>query len=264
MGDIGIKVSLPGQDVKTAPDSQQLFNSGWPTLPIYKNIFVPAHDTQASSNGYFQVYHHGLGFVPAVLPYGNTGTGGYQASASINRQNIAFDNENIYLIPSKPGTGTTDMGLMIFNLDIEKPYQAPNVNAALSSSIGRSKDFGIKATKENADITSTDLRDFVIHSSTRSPLIHAVVPGQLPAAPLPANTTFSYSYNLPYNPMFFAYMQDPTLSAYTLVNGYAGLATQGNTISITGSLVNAGQPRVSIVLLKDPFYIDDNIINLSL
>lgn len=249
--DFGIKVTLPGVGVDTASDAQLLFNSSWPSLKIFKNIHVtqiiPANRTMPT-----QIYNHGLGFVPAVVPYG--GVGGSNTSnniAEISRQNIGADPSNLYVLQGNTQPINLDIRLSILYLDITVPFTAPVINNGPSSAAVPDPDFGFKLSKNNRDVDSHDLRDFIIHTGARSPMIHAVVPGVITGG------SFSYTHDLPYDPMFFAFTQSQGL--YVLLNGFSGLTTIGSTISISG--LN-GTP-VSIVILKDPFQITDNIINVS-
>jgi hypothetical protein len=262
--DFGIKVTLPGADIATASDAQLLFSSSWPNLKIYKNLTFSGVtvDSTGSSANLAHLYTHGLGFVPAVIPYvhpsNSPGDG-----ASINRANIVADKQNIYYLTQGPGPLSLSVRLSILYLDIETPFTAPVINTGNSGAATPDSNYGLKLSKPNKDVKSSDLRDFILHSSSRSPMVHAVVPGYIPASST-GDSTFSYTHDLPYAPMFFAFVQQavpvvPT-SPYLLVNGYAGLSTSGNTINITG----VSTSKVSIIILKDPFTITDNVINVSL
>jgi hypothetical protein len=59
--------------------------------------------------------------------------------------------------------------------------------------------------------------------------------------------------------MFLAYIQvlstDGALR-YNFANNFAGVVASGSTIALTGDLYTAGIPKVSIVILKDPFILD--------
>lgn len=252
--DYGIKISLPGVNIETASDTQLLFSSSWPSIKIFKNVHIqqviPAHST-----GAIKLYSHNLGFVPAVIPYGGiAGTNTSNGVADISRQNTSADTSNVYILVSNNTLPINlDIRISILYLDITTPFKAPTINTGASGISTPDSDLGFKLSKDNKDIKSTDLRDFLIHSSARSPMIHAVVPGTIPAS-----GTFSYTHDLPYNPIFFAFFQ--TSNTYVLINGYAGLSTSGSTISITA----ATGSLVSIVILKDPFQITDSLINVSL
>ncbi len=252
MADQGIKLSLPGVDVKDAADYQLIFNSSWPTVKLFKNLRITQINDFSTTN---KLYKHGLGYVPAVIPFG--GAGGVNTddtTAEISRQNIFVDNQYLYIAGGGSVVRTLTEGLMILDIDIEKPYKAPIIKEGSSSNIGTSKNYGIKLTQEGKSISSNDLRDYIIHSSARTPLLHAVVPGTL------SGTTFSYSHDLAYSPIFFPFFQNSSTNGkYVLLNGYTGLSTSGNTITIRGVAGN----KVSLVILKDPFTIDDNIVEFN-
>src|SRR5258708_7118065 len=100
MSDFGIKLTLPGSDVSTASDTQLLFSSSWPSIKVFKNIFIQ-QTIPAFAPTPVQLYTHGLNFIPAVIPYaGVNGTNTSNGTASINRQNIGADTQNLYLLSS--------------------------------------------------------------------------------------------------------------------------------------------------------------------
>lgn len=256
MSDFGIKASLPGVDVTTASDTQLLFSSSWPSIKIFKNIEVK-QTIPAFAPSPVSLYTHNLSFVPAVIPYG--GSGGANNSngiAEISRQNIGADANNLYLLSSSSLPINLDIRLSILYLDITSAFTAPVINTGPSTVARPDPDYGIKLSKENKDTDSQDMRDFILHSSARSPMVHAVVSGVIPAS-----GTFSYTHNLSYNPIFFAFISNSnTKNLYVLINGFSGLTTTGSTISVS----DAVGTLVSIVILKDPFQITDNVVNVSL
>lgn len=253
MADFGIKVSQPGKDVQDSGDMDMLFSSAWPTPKILFNGRIRANIGFSPTI----IVTHNLGYVPMFLPY-VTKNG---RNTSIFREILSADDKYIYYnAPGGPGTsGPIDIGLYIFDINIEVPYKAPEIDVGSSSSTGIDTDFGIKMTKKNKDISSSTLKDFILHSSTRSPLIHEVVAASLPDKALPASTTYTHTHSLPYSPMFLAYIQvlstDGALR-YNFANNFAGVVASGSTIALTGDLYTAGIPKVSIVILKDPFILD--------
>lgn len=244
--DFGIKVSQIGQDV-TDGDTQQVFSSSWPVLRI-----ITAKELRDLSHSATTIPHN-LKFTPAFITYGPTS----DSNLNMPRQNIYADSSNLYW--SHPGVGSIldDTYIIVLDVDIETAFKAPQINASTSSQAVSVSDFGIRLTKPTKDVSSKDLRDYIIHSSARSPMLHAVVPGVTDS-----NGSFSYTHDLPYNPIFFVYAQALTASfgnPYVLLNNFAGVTTSGSTISITGALSNT---KVSVVILKDPFTINSNIIKV--
>ena len=255
--DFGIKASQAGKDIEEAGDSELIFSSSWP-LPkilfqgrIKNTVFI---DTAVDNSAV--LVNHDLGYVPMFFAWTASDT-----TFSIFRQIVSADNENIYVSAAGGGAGsfTFDIGLFIFDIDIEKNYTAPNIDLGTSSNVGTDKDFGIKLSKPNKDMSSDDPRDFILHSATRSPLIHAVINGKPDA-----NDKFQYTHDLPYNPMFLAYSRgrvsatSPIVNAYQLNTSFAGITTDKQTITLTSAAATRN-PKLSLVILKDPFQIDTEI-----
>lgn len=266
MANEGIKLALPGIDADKASDADLIFSSSWPVMQIAKQVFIPSSNASFTGN-LAPMYQHKLGFNPAFIPYGNSGatSGGSSANkvqlyANISRQNLCIDDQYLYFIQPGGATGFPSTGLLIFNIDLEKLFIAPDIAPGFSSNLANAKDWGIKIAKENYDVYDQDLRHFIIHSSARSPLIHAVIPG-LTQSNGDGTYSFSYIHSLPYKPMFTAYVKTPnTKNTYVLINGYAGLSTNGNTLKITTS----SQQQCSFVILKDPFLINDAVYNVKI
>ena len=233
----GIKISQPGNDVDSG-DVNLLFNSAWPTLRV-----ITAKELKVLGETLTTIPHN-LGFVPMFI-----GWSPLNGFLNMPRQNISIDSNNLYW--SHPGNGSQldDTSIMVFDLDIEKEYLAPKINLSTSSSASAENSVGLRFTKPDKDVSSKDLRDYIIHSSTRSPMVHAVIP----------MSNGSYTHDLPYNPIFLVFGQSSIGGAYTLLNNFAGVTTSGSTISITGITGKA-----SIVILKDPFYLDSNIVKVNL
>lgn len=250
---IGIKVSQAGKDVEDAGDSELMFSSSW---PIPKILFQGRIRSYTTVNPQ-PIINHNLGYVPMFIPYDSNDT-----IVEIFREIISVDKNNIYY--SSPGgiPGAFDIGLYIFDVDIEKNFQAPNIDTGTSSSTGVDRNFGIKLSKIGKDFDSDDLRDFIIHSSTRTPMIHAVSNGAPNDTGSVPNTfgNYVYEHTLPYDPLFLAYARSVAVpGAYTLVNNFADLITNGKIITIK-DLTLANDPRASIVVLKDPFQINDPVV----
>lgn len=265
MNEEGIKLAQPGKDVSTARDSEMIFNSSWPTLKLIANIrvqaIIPPHPPNPTV-----LFRHNLGYVPAFLSYlmaPNFGGFAVQPTPQMSLPPVAADEENIYwTLNTNSISNFPDLGILVFAVPILTDYTAPDIKLGSSSGSSPDPDFGLKISKPGADISSSDLRDFAIHSATRGPLLHAVRHGPTnnPDTTLNFARTFSYLHDLPYQPIFMTYLSSlQGGSPYTLVNAYSGVSS-GNKITVLGG---SGQ-IASIVVLKDPFNIDDNIINVSL
>jgi hypothetical protein len=241
---IGIKVSLPGNDTDSG-DVNLAYSSEWPVLRIIKNGELKVLGETSTT------IPHPLKFTPMILTWGPNG-----GFLNMPRQNIFVDSNNIYWTHPGTNTDTDDTSIMVFDVDIETAFNANAVNVSTSSSATSTSKVGIRFTKEGKDTSSHDLRDYILHSSTRTPLLHAVIPG---------TSNGSYTHDLPYSPIFLVFAQTDvggiSGKPYVLLNNFAGVTTDGKTITIVGQQTGY---KTSIVILKDPFYIDSNITDVTI
>jgi hypothetical protein len=156
-------------------------------------------------------------------------------------------------------TDPLDVRFMLFNLNIEQPFTAPVISTGGDNTSPPDKNWGFKLSKTGKDTGSNDMRDFLVHSSARSPMVHAVVPFTIGAG-----GSYTYTHDLTYNPIFFVYTSfnsSDKAHSYSLTSQYMGVTTQGNTITVTNS--SSGTLNYSLIILQDPFLIASNIINVS-
>lgn len=255
----GIRVALPGTDVSTAPDYNLVFSSDWPNLKIGANPTVGLSTATSTDQ---VIYTHNLGFIPAFIPFiGFPNTAELTVPLDVNNlgQFVTADANNIYFIGDTP---PVNMGLLIFVIDITQPFTAPVINTGSSGPAVNSSNvqYGIRVAKAGRDISDLDVRHFILRSDCRSPMVHAVATGMIQQT-----VGFSYTHDLSYNPIFFAYQQvSASNTQWALVTSQNfGLQTQGNTITLdAGTAVTTNLPA-SIVILQDPFIISDNEITVS-
>jgi len=253
--DIGLKISLPQKNVNTAADQELIFSSSWPNVSVYKAIHVQVN---APPDVGTLVYEHNLGFVPAVFNY-QLATDIYTNGSNglVNtRSSIFVDRKGIYVYPAAFGATTMlsyNLYLVITTINIEENVQYPTFKTATTRDLLSNTDYGFKVAKVGKSITSTSPRDYVIHSGARSPMVHSVSVGT------PSGGYFSASHDLPYTPMFSAFVStaDYAMPGVTLdgdvwqsVTGFAGTDANGQDIRIRdGFFYN----KYSIVIFKDPF-----------
>lgn len=267
--DFGIKVSQPGKDAPDAGDQDLLSSSSWPNPKIIFNgrITATTEEIVQPTVSWGKVLKHNLGYVPFFIHYIPNDQFDAVQGTFIFRNLISADKNNIYIGATSGGAAQLpfDVGLIVFAIDIEKNFKTPSIDVGSSSTSRGDENFGMRLTKQKKDIDSNDLRDYLIHSRTRSPMIHEVING-FPTESASLGKDFVYGHDLPYDPMFFAYIQPgPGRSlappyAYGLVNGFAGVSTSGKTIRINQQ-AGAGY-KVSLIVLKDPFIIDDNKLDI--
>lgn len=249
MSDYGIKVSQRGFDARTCPDYKLLFNSGWPLLKIL--------DSGTMTNATGVITSFSYGYVPAFWWFsdGKVGTAHTPGVANFGytfNDNLAISATGLSVRPSGPGTNITGR-YYLFALDIETPYQSDSIVLPTVDDIANltDTDYGIKVAKEGKSVDSTDLRDFSIHSGTRSPMVHSVTPGSKAASP----STVTVTHGLGYAPMAFVYFKiTPTFTDYAILTGADDSFVIVGTNDLTFTLPYACD--YSVVILKDPLLIN--------
>jgi hypothetical protein len=172
-------------------------------------------------------------------------------------RNIA-DVDNNYLYISVSVTAPVNIKCFAIDLRQDADYATP-VGDTFKS--GYDPDFGIKVVKQNKDITSRDLRNFILHSRAQSPLIVAV---KTETSVNPANpTVLQYTFKQNYPVWVYGFVrQIPAAPAprnasdyYTYAPLYSqafpGTSSDGITSQIFfGPTANGA----SLVVLRDPLF----------
>lgn len=240
--DWGLKVTQLGFDVNVASDQNLLFSSGWPVL----KIDTPKDGVTAAGGG--AIYSHGLGYPPFYLVFKRYGDKFYL----YNNPSFYVDSENFGF----SGDGTVhDIRFFICRNPLNENFTATIGETGVQVQGEVDHDWGFKATLPGKDITSTDLRDYSVHSSTRGPMIHKVQYGQLESTG--SFYEINYTNNLGYVPIFFGFHSNDGET----FNGLVGLEQSppklfvdpdGN-IKIQSLTATYG----TIFVFKDPFLVTD-------
>lgn len=250
----GIKFADAGNDISRVADYDLHFSSEWPTVHVLTGGTV----TKTVADGDI-FYEHDLGFTPAFMPYVYNSA---DSSYEIFRAILAADKRYIYFHSGGVGGGgggatSQKYGLFIFNIDITKNFTAPKANPTVAAPSADNSGYGVKMTDGIASVRSDDMQDYKMNTDGRAPLIHAVAHGYgTEAGSTGSVKNFSYTHNLPYNPMFIPFVELPTSPGqFVNVANFAGVSTVDSTITIHDLLPTQ---RASIVVLKDPFDVSNN------
>lgn len=249
-----LKLAQKGYDVHTAGDENLTFSSQWPLLPIYAQGSFSFDTTQP-----IDIFEHKLGYYPAFWFFSNSAIGGYENSGlqtndsrseffgPVGNGTIRVNQNKMYFQPGGGTLGTISIYYYIFLLDLKKAFSAP-INKVGEVAAGSSGGHVFKLAKPNKDVDSHRLEDFIIHSDTRSPLVHSV-------QPTPVGSDYSFPHNLGYNPMFFTY--NFAGNYYTLLptgssNNYS---LNSDTQQVHFSQTSTNIAELSTLILKDPFLV---------
>lgn len=255
-----VKLAQPGYDVKTAGDENLIYSSKWPLLEIYMQDTATFDVTKSSI-----LARHDLQFPPVFWYFANTPETAWENFGAITQArraeffgpigdgSLGMDASKLFYTPNSfPLTsGTARLYFYIFALDLSKQYNAPIIKVGAVSG-GNNNNFAFKIAKNGKDVSSNDLSDFILHSRARSPLIHSVNPSP------GVVKSFVINHNLGYVPMFFPYQKNANGSYTLLPTGQGGadsLLSDINNIIFT----SAAGKELTIVVLKDPFLIDNSI-----
>lgn len=257
MADVGLKIAQAGFDVTTCADYQLLFNSAWPSLAIAlaktvtmlpsRNVTIP----------------HGLKFPPFTegwIIQNNVSVGRIFGlselfeSAPQTSVSLSFDNTNVYLSNSD-ASNSYQVHIKCYYLDISVAADYTNPKPA-GEQFTYNPDYGFKLVKPGRDISSTDLRDFSIHSRAQAPAVLSVV----------RESTFSNDTNL----NSISYMNPPGYSPWVYAFGGPSVGGQTRYSPIpngpqqNGFLFQSGATSYlsyangvgigSLVVLRDPLF----------
>lgn len=257
MSEAGIIITQPGVDVSTAADYQMLFNSNWPSLQIAfeKVITVTAGNVSPP-------IPHGLTFTPLTMTWflvNGISVGRFYGVTT-------FDSTNVY-IDNSLNTSDVVASIKCYNLDI-------TVNADYTNPLPPTfklpydPDYGIKIAKNGKNITSTDLRDFILHSRAQSPaVLHVGTVNQVYATdPNFTGTNIQYTNPAGYVPwvLGFASLTSNTsiYQAYPPGNNqsFPAFVQIGATSYILPSSLGSGTfTNGSLVVLRDPLLIPNTL-----
>lgn len=254
--DFGIKVSLPGFDVENAADIDLYFSSSWPTLKIDDAL---SGTLTLTGNPSLDLVTHDLGYPPFTMVWSHANGFYPYYISSINLQTVVFGGTNVqFNIGDK-------IRYYIFRNPLNINFQAQDVQIAQTQQGTNHQDFGIKLTKPGKNTDSTDLRDYTIHSGTKSLQVHQVVYqplGQFSDTVFglpnnPNNVGLKYITDLLYRPVYFAFYSK---DGQNFVPVFAAAQTNPKVVygTIDGGLIifngtNPGGFGVFYVLL-DPYY----------
>lgn len=255
MGDVGIKISKPLFDATTAADFNLLFNSSWPSLPIAVEQTYNSSSTDFS--GGTLTYAHNLGYVPFYRAWGVSG-GKLISLLNSGALGLTTTTVNTTSITLGVSTTYTTIHLKLYALDIatdvEYPY-TPNAGAAVST---YNPDYGIKLVKVGKDISSTDMRDYIIHSRCQSPQVLAVK-----TQTTATSSTVTYTSPNNYAAWAFGFIKKSNGDYYSALmysQAYPRLFVTTSNNNYTYSLqYTSGDVGASIVILRDPIFTATNI-----
>lgn len=275
MADIGAKVSRVNVDVATASDDQLMFSSGWPSAKIlYKGL---ATVNAASST---VVVQHDLGYVPTFLVYRVSG-----ATSEFSSYGSVFDGSAVAYVGANTtqlkyfasgfGSGNVSFYYYILDIPVDRSFTAEvkNSNPDVTAPIGVGPgDYGLKVALDGADVSSTDLRDFAVHSAAGNLNVQMTgngVPFETATTAGAPAVQYRINHGLGYEPLALCYVDfgangtgTYTAGWYYMLGGVGGVSyirfySTSSNCRVEEDYVFGGYgsatSRSGIVVLKEPF-----------
>jgi len=250
----GIKVSIPQNDVLTAPDFGLLSVTDAPSLKVFHSGAFSVTDGATHQ----VVYSHGLGYRPLFIPFLTDATHGSIGSS------VAFSatSADIHFRGGLP-SGATSGFVLVFDLDLDLAYAA-DANSSTGLGSGTDSAFGILVAKPGSEVLGTadlakdtDIRNYSLDSTgdNITPLVHVLTHGSIAAG-----DTMTVTHNLGYVPLSAVYVDlvtdvgDPAsplgstwisvADDFTVTAGLSDVLIKNNT---------AGSLSVNCAVFKDKY-----------
>lgn len=262
--DTGFKIAQAGYDATNCADYQLLFNSAWPSLPIARDITVtvPVFSIPIQP----VTIAHKLGFYPMAFAYVSL-NGVYQGRAGISQDGEAanvelFIGKNNFYLLNNSLTNSYTVNVKAYNIDLT---QQQDFTQPLPSGVKTTynPNVGMKVTKSGQDITSTDLRDFILHTRAQSPAILSVIT-QASETISPTAGVNQISYTNPANYVNWIYAFSTSVLTPLEAGAYSSAEFTGQTFGITVSgssytLLYSPPADATLVVLRDPLVAPTNV-----
>lgn len=205
MGDIGIKVSLPGYDVRGCPDYKLMVNSAWPALKIFSIGTVTINNPSNDQD----IVTHNLNFYPLFLIWDVVSSKGYPTNFTyqfvhVNKSKLKWKGDAVW------GTNPIIISYIICANNLEKLYISTISNIINVPSQTDNANFGLKASLDNKNIDSADIRDYSMHSKCLNFLVHKSIYGTNQNTPIGGPfymIDLAIPHNLGYSPLTMLYLK---------------------------------------------------------
>lgn len=264
--DVGVKISKPGYDARRSAGSNLLYNSSWPTLQVAFETTITNPLTGGGSTG---TVNHKLNFPPFTFvwaigpdPSGLTGAVSSRripAVADVDKNNVYLKTTGLSNIETDFLYSATKLHIKCFQLDLSKDVDYI-LAAGETFKTPYDNNFGIKMVKQNKNIDSKDLRDFVIHSRCQGALVLAVKNQSTSSPSNPTTVQYSSKFTTPV--WVYGYVRTTALKyRWASLGGqsYPQTKTDGFITNVTYVAV-AGDDGATLVVLRDPMFAPNAVI----
>lgn len=241
---VGIKISKPQFDARSAGDSDLVFSSSWPSLFQIGTYFQYLGGVSSAT------LTHDAGFAPFTLGW-HLFTDGTTVMCFPN-----VSTTNISLVGGSPNPATFDfVDIVMYNVNLAEDKEYPLIREPSTVSGPYDNNFGIKLMKSAwapfIDRYADDLNFYLLHSRAQSPMVLAV---KTEASAV--GQTITYRSPLNETSWVFGYVKqaDGTYQVapyYSQAYPKTTIDPISRTYSITWSGTDIG---ATLVILRDPMF----------
>lgn len=259
--DYVVKGTPPGFDVKETIDYLQSFNSGWPLLKIEHTDVATINQNGTPAI----IYTHNLGYAPVyfISVDGEFNAFAQHIGIGVDASVLAYDGTFV-------SGASVQIRYYICRLPLDQDFNAPIIDGSTYRELS-DNDYVFKLARSGKSVHSQDLRDFSLHSNTRSLMVHKVNHGLIESLEM-GFVTRERQHGLDYVPHAFCYVRwggnslgyDPDY--WYIVAPIGSFQSSWYTLDSTNikfwgasDVPTTGPTSVSFVILKDPF--NKEIIN---
>lgn len=228
------------------------FSSQWPSVQVAMVIDNPGTGGEPASWPYVRKFKHNLKYPPLAIGMGKSSGDGIYASMT----GADVDDDYVYT-PFSDLSGTEC--IVVYALDITNAYDYKSYDSAVGDVL------------EDTSGGQLDMRKFLLHSRSVSPMLLAVRTKNYTLSDM----TLTYTSPLNYPTFQFGYVRwsDPASPERLGIWQYAPLASQAfpwmpsdgytSTLSSTTINGNLAADKGSIITLRNPAIITSNTVNVS-
>lgn len=251
MSSYGTRASRQGYDAIGGADQEMLFETNSPALKIQASGSTPIPTPDGSTLIYN--YPAGMSYVPVYWGFI------VNAPASMVIQTgwsqfLKASSTSLYWNPSSQSTGQAAFTLYwyVFRVPLLQSFGPVSVLKSPTTKGTVQTQYGVVVSKPTKDALSSvdmaDKRNAVMHSNTRSPLIHMTG-----SQTFTGGASVAITHNLGYTPMYFIYVDVGNTGNYQPVFTADDAVVSSTNTQITVTLFTAAG-TLGYVVLKDPLY----------
>lgn len=173
MSDFGLKISMPGADVKTASDTSLYFSSSFKTLNIISEGIISVKKGEPSR----VVFEHNLGYFPCFVAFQTHRAQNFSSSYNHDRiiryvggtfgfstvDYLYCDRKNLSLFCGTSSGNDFDLYYFLFDLNLEERIDPADNKGEGGGKPMKKIDYGFKISDKKNELSNSSYFNMVVH-----------------------------------------------------------------------------------------------------